>query len=190
MRHLSKMAIAVSSLTIGLFALSGAAGAATPGYPPPPNLNTNCSFSAAVNLNTTVTVTVTCKFAPGAAISVSLNGAAYLKTTAPASGILVETFTATDPHISMNGGPAVATNAGATNTFVATGANPGGGTNTATTLVTIPATGAAAAAASTPAAAGLAFTGADIMAMVIGALALLALGFLILTLTRRRTTPS
>jgi hypothetical protein len=187
-------------MCIGLFALAGTAGtagAATPGYPPPPNLNTSCSFSQPITVGGTVTVTVTCKFAPGTTIAITLNGISYGTATAPASGILVETFTDTNGKISLNGGPAVATACGATASFVASGTNPAGGTNVATTLVTAvcpsalasntPASSGAASASASP---GLAFTGADIMAMVIGALALLALGFLILTLTRRRASSS
>jgi hypothetical protein len=94
----------------------------------------------------------------------------------------------TDPHISLNGGPAVATAYGVVNTFVATGAKAGGGTCQATTLVTVPAPASLTAA---PAASGpLASTGAQIAAMAIGALVLIAGGFLILTMTRRRRASS
>jgi hypothetical protein len=184
-KQLCRMAVAVGALLVSLFALSGPAGAAPPGYPPSTGSNTSCSVSVSVVLRTTITVTVTCTFAPGKTITITLNGAPYSTATAPASGVLIETFTATDPHISLNGGPAVATSYDAVNTFVATGANPSGGTNTATTLVTIPSP-AAAAAPTSATAQPFAFSGADIAAMTIGGLALIALGFVFVVFSRRR----
>jgi len=73
----------------------------------------------------------------------------------------------------------VATTFGAVNTFVATGANSTGGTNVATTLVTIPAPATAASSS-------LAFTGADLGATIVGGAALLAMGFALVMFARRR----
>ncbi len=177
------MAVALGALLVSLLALSGPAGAA--GYPPSTGNSTTCSFSVSVAVGSSVTVTVTCTFAAGSTITITLNGVAYSTATAPASGVFIETFTATDPHISMNGGPAVATSFGAVNTFVATGTNGAGGTNTATTLVTIP----TSATAGTPIAATsqpFAFSGADIAGMAVGGLALIALGTVFVVFTRRR----
>ena len=184
------MAFATGALLVSLFALSGPAGAT--GYPPSTGNNTTCSFSVAVTLNTTITVTVTCVFAPGSTITITLNGAPYQTATAPASGIFIEVFTATDPHISMNGGPAVSTSYGAVNTVVATGTNPTGGTNVGTTLVTIP---APAAQAATPVAAGAIGPARARLELrspreVVGGLVLIALGFLAVILARRRRTPA
>ncbi len=170
---------------VGALAFPGVAGAASGGYPPPTIPNTSCSYTESVNVNSTITVTPACTFAPGSTITITFNGSAYGTATAPPSGQFVETFTATDPHLALNGGTPIETAFGAVNTIVASGTNPSGGTNVATTLVTIPTT--VTAAAVTP---SVAFTGADIMAMVIGALALLALGFLVLIFSRRRSTSS
>ncbi len=157
------------------------AGAAS-GYPPPSNLNTSCSFSQVIDVGGSATVNATCTFAPGSTITISYNGAAYATATAPASGVFTEVFTvASDPTVSLNGGPAEAATFGATETFVASGTNPSGGTNVVTTYVTIPT--AAATASSTGA---LAFTGADIAATVGAGVALLAMGFAMVMLARRR----
>ncbi len=180
------MAVALGALVGSLFVLSGPAGAV--GYPPSTGNNTTCSFSASVTLNTTITVTVTCVFAPGSTITITFNGAAYSTATAPANGILIETFTASDPHISLNGGPLIATSYGAVNTVVASGTNPQGGTNVATTLVTIPAPASQAAAPSATSSGPLAGTGAEIAGMVGGGLALIGLGILALMFSRRRRT--
>jgi hypothetical protein len=180
-RQIYRVVIALAAMSASLFIVSGEASAA--GYPPPP-ANTSCSVSVTVDIGHSITVVVTCTFAPGHTITITLNGAPYATATAPSSGVFTEVFTGTDPHISMNGGPAVATSLGAVNTFVATGDNPAGGTNTATTLVTIPAGPASAPSSAT--AQPFALTGADILAMGIGGLALIALGFVFVVAARRR----
>jgi hypothetical protein len=89
-------------------------------------------------VGSSVTVTVTCKFAPGSKITITLNGNSYSTAIAPGTGIFIETLTATKPrNIALNGGPAVPTTFGAVNTFVATGTNPGGGKNVASTCVVV-----------------------------------------------------
>jgi LPXTG-motif cell wall-anchored protein len=185
------MAVALGALVVGLFALTGPAGAV--GYPPPP-VNTSCSFTESVPEGTSLTLTVTCAFAPGSTITVTFNGAPYQTATAPPSGDFIQTFTASDPHLSMNGGPLVATAFGAVNTVVATGPDSSGGTNTSTTLVTVPAPVAPASTpvvpASTPSTGPLASTGAQIAAMVFGGLLLLGLGLLAVILARRRRSPT
>jgi hypothetical protein len=170
-------AVAILSGSAFLMMASGAPAGAT--YPPT-LIPTSCSNSQTVSVGGSATVTDSCTFAPGTTITITLNGAAYSTATAPASGVFTETFTATDPHIAMNGGPAVETAFGATNTFVATGTNASGASNVATTLVTIP------AAASTTSSSSLAFTGTDLAATVVGGAALLAMGFALVMFARRR----
>jgi hypothetical protein len=169
-------AVALLSGSVFLMISSGAPAGAT--YPPP-TIPTNCSSSGSVAVGSSTTITASCAFKPGSTISITLNGAAYSTATAPASGLFTETFSATDPHIALNGGPAVATGFGETNTFVASGVNADGASNVATTLVTIPAAG------TTPSS-SLAFTGADLAATVVGGLALLAMGFALVMFARRR----
>jgi hypothetical protein len=158
--------------------------AAASGYPPPPIVNTDCSFSQVIDVGSSFTLQVSCTFAADSSIVVTLNGSVYA-TFKTVSGILTETFKVTDPHISMNGGPSVATNFGAVNSFVAAGTNPSGGTNVATTLISIP---TAAAATPTATTGPLAFTGADLAATIIGGLALLVMGGLLTVYARRRAT--
>jgi hypothetical protein len=143
-------------------------------------VSTSCSTSQSIAVGTSATVKVSCHFAPGTTITVTFNGATYATETASGTGSFTENFAATDPHIALNGGPQAATSYGTTNTFVATGLNVAGGGNVATTLITVPAPATASTATS-----GLAFTGTDIIALVISSLALIALGFLVLTFSRR-----
>ena len=118
-RQLYRIGVASGALLISLFALSGPAGA--DGYPPPTTPITTSSTSVSVNVGGSTTVTPTCTYAPGATITITFNGAPYSTATAPASGVFTETITVTDPHISLNGGPLVATAYGVVNTFVASG---------------------------------------------------------------------
>jgi hypothetical protein len=184
---LHRVAVAVGVLVIGTLGFEAAASAASSGYPPPTTVGTTCSVSASISVGRTATIDPTCAFAPGSAVTVTLNGSAYAKVIAPSTGRLAETFAATDPHIALNGGAARPTQFGEANIFVASGTNPAGAPNVATTLVTIPAAGSTALADS-----GVAVTGSYLMARIMGGLALLALAFLILTFARRRmpSTPA
>lgn len=52
--------------------------------------------------------------------------------------VFIETLTATSPHnVALNGGPAVAISFGAVNTFLASGTNPAGAPNVASTWVIV-----------------------------------------------------
>jgi hypothetical protein len=171
--------IAVLSL-----ALAPQFAGATSGYPPATGSVTSCSAGAVVAVGSTYTLTSTCQFEPGSLITVTLNGSSYDTLTAPASGFLIEIIAVTDPHISLNGGPRDLASYVGNETFVATGTNPAGATNTVTTVITIP-------SASAPAATGtgtLAFTGADLVATVVGGLAFLIMGMLLTVFARRRAT--
>ncbi len=112
-------------------------GCKQPGYPPPP-IGTSCSFAKTMSVPSSVTISVTCRFLPGSPIKITLNGAAYSTATAPPSGTFIETITTTNPHsIALNGGPKVSIPLLAINTFVASGVNPLGATNVATTMVIV-----------------------------------------------------
>jgi hypothetical protein len=183
-RRFRQLAVVVGVLVIGGLGFAGVASAAS-GYPPPTTGGTSCSLSESINVGSSASLNPSCRFAPGSTVTITLNGAAYDTLTVPASGVLAETLTATDPHVALNGGTVVATKYGETNVFVASGTNPAGASNVVTTLATIP-----AAVSSSAAASGLAFTGSYVMAMVMGSLAVVALGFLILTFSRRRIPPA
>jgi hypothetical protein len=178
-------AASVAALFIGsAFLAFSSATPAVADYPPPTTAATSCSSTQSINVGGSATVTLTCAFAPNSVVTLTFNGAAFCTVTVPASGILTEVFTVTDgPHITVSGCPTVAATFGATNTFVATGTNPGGGQNVATTLVTVPAPAAAATASTGP----VAFTGADLAATVVGGAALLAMGFALVFFARRRS---
>jgi hypothetical protein len=174
-------AVAASVTLLGMpSAVAGAASA----YPPPTITPTSCSFSQVVDVGTSYTTTATCTFEPGTPIIITLNGVAYSTAVAPASGIFTWVVVVTgDPDIALSGDPAVAAAFGATETFVASGTNPAGATNTATAIITIP---TSAAVSSTSTTAPLAFTGADIAATVFGGVALLIMGIALTVFARRR----
>jgi hypothetical protein len=95
-------------------------------------------------------------------------------------------FSATDPTLSVNGGTFQSTSYGVT-TITATGPTPSGGTNVATYLVDIVnAAATGTGAASGTAGSGLAFTGADLAALIAAALALILMGTGVVAYTRRR----
>jgi hypothetical protein len=176
--------------------------AATPaGYPgsttttTAPTTTTTPPSVVVVTNGSTVTITVGGTtsvslggFAPGSTMtSVTINGVVVtVSLAADASGNLIFAIVVTDPHISINGSapiPAVVGN----NSITLTGTQPDGTTVTKTILVSIPTAGTTAAGTSSNGSSGtLAFTGADIAATVVGGLALLAAGTLLVIFTRRR----
>lgn len=166
------------------------------GYPPPPG-PTSSSLVITIDVGTSGTVSA-CGFAPGAAVSLSINGAGAGGATANSSGCVALTYTATaGPRLSVDGGPSIAARFG-DNSSVATGANPAGSTNTVYITVDVVragtgagsgsggASGGSGGLATTATASGVAFTGADIAAIVVGGLALLAMGTLVIIFARRR----
>jgi hypothetical protein len=120
-----------------------------------------------------------CGFAHGTAVTVSVDGTTAAATNAESTGCTTFGVVVSDPHLTVNGGPAVAVDRGA-NDIVSTGMSSSGGTQTDTyTFRVMP----------TPPAASLgAFSGADVMSDGLDVLAVLALGFLALTFARRRLT--
>ena len=184
MRVLRRVAVAVGILVIGVLGFHGAVDAASE-HAPHATVGTTCSVSVSIGADRSTTVDPRCDFAPGSAIAITLNGAPYATVTAPATGIIAETFAATDQHIALNDGAPRPTQFGEANIFVASGANRAGRPNVATTLVTIPAAGSIALAAS-----DVAFTAPHVMALIMGSLAMLALGLLVLTFLRRRIPPA
>jgi hypothetical protein len=109
---------------------------------------------------------------------------------ADSKGCVTFTASVTDPHLAVNGGTPIPAVFGA-NTIAGTGAAAGGGSVTNTETVTIVSTAAPATTpTSTSSSSGLAFTGADVAGLVIGAAVLLALGFGFVTVSRRRKAPS
>jgi hypothetical protein len=224
---LAAMAVAIFLVVVPIGLVAPPAGAA--GYPPPLT-NTTCSDNAVIPLGQSGSVTLSSPFAPGSAVNLTLNGAAYSTVVAPATtGIETLNFISTLPSdLSINSGPT--DSVGAASTVVATGTNSTGGTNTCTVLLSDPSStsttpttapsttgttigtgsgsngsgsGSNGSGSTTPttitkaaakSSGTLAFTGADILATIVGGLVLLAVGILLVIYARRRsargTTPA
>jgi hypothetical protein len=121
----------------------------------------------------------TCTFAPHSPVNLTFAGTTLTGVSADANGLISVSVSGEDPQLSFNGGPYMTAVYGV-NTLTATGTNASGGTNTATFLVDLvaPASGGGG---------GLAFTGADLAALVAAALALILLGGGVMLYTRRET---
>ncbi len=150
-------------------------------------------------------LTETCAFKPGTFANVKYLGRMVERKLAPASGLITLDFTASDPQLAIDDG-AFQPAAWDLNTIVATGINPAGESNTATFLVDIaqPVTaaatagagpfnsanganpGAGIAASAAPGSIGLAFTGANLIALIGAALCLLLFGAAIVLYARRK----
>jgi hypothetical protein len=168
-------------MTVALLGVPSTVAGAASGYPPTTVAPTSCSFSQIVDVGQTYTTTATCNFEAGTPITITLNGSAYESTTAPASGVFTWVIVVTgDPDIALQGQAAVAAAFGSTQTFVASGTNPSGASNTATAIITIP------TASSTASSSSLAFTGADLAATVFGGGALILMGIALTVFARRR----
>jgi hypothetical protein len=101
------------------------------------------------------------------------------------SGTVTLTNAVTDPHLSVNGSTPEPSIFGS-NTVTLTNTSGGAG---GTEYVIIPnATTAALGSGSSGSAGTLAFTGADLLALIVGALFLLAAGTLLVVFTRRRAS--
>ncbi len=191
----SAVAVLVLGVSGWVMALPGTAGAAGSGSSSSPTTTTptSCSTSASVTVtvaNTssnpvTGTLTASCTFAPGASVTIN-NGGANQTAPAGSDGTLTISYAATDPSISIDNGafqPAVA----GVNTITATGVNSNGGTNTATFLIDlITPSSATGAGSGSGTGSGLAFTGADLAALLAASLALILMGSGVVIYTRRR----
>jgi hypothetical protein len=96
------------------------------------------------------------------------------------------TFAGTDtPTLSVDSGTFEPASFGV-NTCTATGPTSSGGTNVASFLIDIEAASASAAGSGASSGSGLAFTGADLAALIAAALALILMGTGVVAYTRRR----
>jgi hypothetical protein len=168
-----------------LFATSAAAGAAGSTSPTP--TSSSCSASTTLTVGSTpqsVTLQNTCPFAPNSSVTVAFQGSTVASLTADSTGTISLGVVATDPTLAFNGGTAQTAVYG-TNTVTASGTNASGGTNTATFLIDLQQ--ASSTSSGTGGSGGLAFTGADLAALIAAALALILLGTGVVTYTRRRS---
>ncbi len=162
------------------------------GTPPGGTVTLGCGGSEVIAIGDTESEVLT-GCIPGATYTITIDGdSAGVTVTADGSGTVTLVISVTDPHISVNGStpdPAVVGN----NAVVLT---PTSGTGpTVTDTVIIPAATTTAASGTSSGGSGgtvatssgsLAFTGADIAATVVGGIALLAIGTLLVVFTRRR----
>jgi hypothetical protein len=108
-----------------------------------------------------------------------------LTVNSDASGNVTLTNAVSDPHLSVNGSaPEPSVFGSNTVTLTNTSGGPGG----IETVITPNASTAALGSGSSGSGGTLAFTGADLLALIIGALFLLATGTLLVVFTRRRAT--
>ncbi|HUC04390.1 MAG TPA: hypothetical protein VL961_03265 [Acidimicrobiales bacterium] len=131
----------------------------------------------------------TCAFTPNSSVTISFGGSTVGNATSDSNGLITLSVVATDPSLAFNGGAAQSAVYG-TNTVTATGTNSSGGTNTATFLIDLQQVSTAASTTGTTGSGGLAFTGADLAAMIAAALALILLGTGVVLYTRRRSDES
>jgi hypothetical protein len=202
-------------MTVGLLSAcfaSPVSGDPTGSTSPPVPGPTQCSiaillqFGLGAGQQTSGSLTETCAFKPGTFADVGFMGRHVESKLVPASGLISLHFTAGDPELSIDGG-AFQPATWDVNSIVATGINPSGATNTATFLVDIaqPVTTAAATTGvggfnttngaspgsstgtgTAPGSIGLAFTGANLIALIGAALCLLLFGAAIVIYTRRK----
>jgi hypothetical protein len=189
LRFGSALTIVVGSAGL-LLASAGGAGASggSSTSPPTSSVPTSCSASSTVAVpssgsSSPTTASETCAYAANTPVTVTFGGATVANVTAGSNGLISLSFTGKDPEISVNGGP-FSSAAYGVNTFVAMGKNASGSTNTATFLVDLEAPVSTAAATTSG---GLAFTGADLLALIAAALVLILLGVGVVLYTRRRS---
>jgi hypothetical protein len=154
--------------------LAGTASAYAPSSTTSTTIATSDTISVTIPVGQAETYTFT-GFQPNETnITVTINGTLYTHLTADGTGTIVVTVASSGgPHLSINGGTLFGVSYGVSTVVIH------GATRTQTILVNIP----------SPASnSGLAYTGAEISAMVGGAVILVAAGTLLILSTRRRST--
>jgi hypothetical protein len=174
-RRLQWSGVLLGACLIGFYVLPSAAGAA------PASAHRISAQTGPVQAFGTAFGVTACGFAPHALIDNEVNGTSASSTRAGGGGCVSFRVAVADPRLTVEGGVSVSTKLGR-NEIPSHGARAGGGIQTDT--YTFHVVRAADAASRTT------ITGSDVMASVIGALALLSLGFLVVTFSRRRSSPA
>jgi hypothetical protein len=164
-------------------------GPSSPGGTSPGGTSTGpCAATVIIpSGNTTVVVLTGC--APSSTFSITIAGVATgITVNSDAAGNITLTNVVTgDPYLSVNGSKPILTKYGtdlaSSNTVTLTNASGGPG---GTENVIIPNIVTAALGSSSGSGGTLAFTGADLLALIVGGLFLLAMGTLLVVFTRRR----
>jgi hypothetical protein len=173
------LTLGVLAFPVAALAAADPAGTASGGAAAAPTTvgGDSAQFGPGQEVGTSFSVTA-CGFVHGTRISVAVNGTTATVVNAGANGCTTFGVVVSDPHLTVNGGPAVAVNRG-WNDIVSIGAGSDGGTRTDTYTFRVMSSAATPARTATISAAHIIVDG-------ISVLAALALGFLVLTFTRRR----
>jgi hypothetical protein len=201
--------LAVVCAMLGLV-FTSAAGADSGSTSPVVPLNTSCVVTTLITLAPTgdavvsSSLTEPCAFASGSTTTETYSGSPIESKTAPSDGLITLNAAAKDdPLLSIDGGSFLPAIFGV-NTVVATGVNPAGGTNTATFLIDIVQGSLSNANSGSSSSGGgsgtltgtntgkstgtvgLAFTGANLAALIAAALFMLLLGASVVIYARRK----
>ncbi len=149
-----------------------------------------CAATVTIPSGTTTVVILT-GCAPSSTFSITIAGVSTgITVNSDASGNITLTNVVTgDPYLSVNGSQPVLTKYGtdlATSNTVSLTNTSGGAGGTEYVIIPTIVTAALGTTSSGASAGTLAFTGADLLALIVGALFLLAVGTLLVVTTRRR----
>jgi hypothetical protein len=147
--------------------------------PPTPPCTVGSVSAGVVVVGQTITFTLCGDFAPGASVTVVVNGTTVFTKTATNGAVVVVITVASQTILQVDdpvNAPAICGN----NAVVATGAKVGGGSSSPTGTFQLTCT------SSTGSKGGLAFTGTNVMLGLLVALGLIALGTVLVVLQRRR----
>ncbi len=132
-----------------------------------------------MSVGQTITFTLCGNFAPGAAVTITVNGTIVF-TKAPTNGAVVVVITIVSQSVAQVGDPVNVAIACGANAVTATGAAAGGGTGTSTGNFNLVCT------STTTTSSGLALTGANVLLALGIAMVLIVLGALLVVFQRRR----
>jgi hypothetical protein len=147
--------------------------------PAPPPCTVGNVNAGNVSVGQTVTFTLCGDFAPGASVTVTVNGVLAITKT-PTNGAVVVVVTVVSQTLLAVDDPVNVAAVCGINTVTATGATATGGTGNSTGTFNLLCT------STTTTKGGLAFTGANVMRFVLAALALIVIGALLVFFQRRR----
>jgi hypothetical protein len=186
LRHKIAAFIGVLTLSSAVVLLGGAAQAQT-GYPPPTVTTLppviNITIPGVLVLGSTVTFSLCGGYSGATPVTITVNGVFAFAKSAITDGCVSLSVTVNSiiPPTFLVGDPVKTAATCGANTVTATGAGSPG-KSTATLDLSCAATSAVSSSS------GLAFTGADVAGIIVGALLLIGLGSMLVIVQRRRRT--
>jgi hypothetical protein len=180
LRHKLAALIGAVAMFSAVFLLGGAAQAQS--YPPGtsvPSCTVGNVNAGSISVGQTVTFTLCGNFAPGAAVTVTVNGVSVF-TKAPTNGAVTVVITVKSSTVLAVDDPVNVAAVCGVNTAVATGATVGGGSASSSGTFNLVCT------SSTTTSSGLAFTGTNVIEALLVAFALIVIGALLVVFQRRR----